>query len=78
MRVQALKKAAKKREKVQKESELLRAKRELEVWRNKHEKLYNKAQKYSIFKRYLEDVKISQVSLHMREIMASRRALCGC
>ncbi|XP_061215983.1 coiled-coil domain-containing protein 42, partial [Neopsephotus bourkii] len=79
MRVQALKTATRKREKkVQKELELLRAKRKLEVWRNKHEKLYNKVQKYSIFKRYLEDVvKISQASLHMREVMASRRALWG-
>ncbi|XP_005141483.3 coiled-coil domain-containing protein 42 [Melopsittacus undulatus] len=62
MQVQALKKATRKREeKVQKEFELLTANRELEVWRNKHEKLYNTVQKYSIFRRYLEDVvKISQ------------------
>lgn len=69
MRIQALKKASKERErKIQKESELLRAKRELEALRNKHQKLSNKVQKYSIFNKYLEDVvKISQVSLDMRE-----------
>ncbi|XP_009927675.2 coiled-coil domain-containing protein 42 [Haliaeetus albicilla] len=62
MRIQALKKASKERErKIQKESELLRAKRELEALRNKHQKLSNKVQKYSIFNKYLEDVvKISQ------------------
>ncbi|XP_030362099.1 coiled-coil domain-containing protein 42 [Strigops habroptila] len=62
MRDQALKKRAEEREKtIQKEFELLRARRELEVLRNNHEKLYNKVQKYSIFKKYLEDVvKISQ------------------
>ncbi|NXL45546.1 CCD42 protein, partial [Podilymbus podiceps] len=62
MRIQALKKASKERErKMKKESELLRAKRELEALRNKHQKLWNKVQKYSIFHKYLEDVvKISQ------------------
>ncbi|NXE77046.1 CCD42 protein, partial [Cochlearius cochlearius] len=57
MRIQALKKASKERERrMQKESELLRAKRELEALRNKHQKLCNKVQKYSIFNKYLEDV----------------------
>ncbi|XP_040979414.1 coiled-coil domain-containing protein 42 [Aquila chrysaetos chrysaetos] len=62
MRIQALKKASKERErKIQKETELLRAKRELEALRNEHQKLSNKVQKYSIFNKYLEDVvKISQ------------------
>jgi len=69
MRVQALNKAIKEREvKMQKETELLRAKRELEALKNQHQKLYNRVQKYSIFKKYLDDVvKISQVSLDMRE-----------
>ncbi|NXP27651.1 CCD42 protein, partial [Scytalopus superciliaris] len=45
----------------QKESELLRAKMELEALRKEHWKLRKKVQKYSIFKKYLEDVvKISQ------------------
>ncbi|NWX52078.1 CCD42 protein, partial [Steatornis caripensis] len=62
MRIKALKKASKDRErKIQKESELLRAKRELEALRNTHQKLCNRVQKFSIFKKYLEDVvKISQ------------------
>ncbi|NXT90727.1 CCD42 protein, partial [Anhinga rufa] len=62
MQIQALKKASKERErKMQKEMELLRAKRELEALKNKHQKLCNKVQKYSIFNKYLEGVvKISQ------------------
>ncbi|XP_009461662.1 PREDICTED: coiled-coil domain-containing protein 42A [Nipponia nippon] len=62
MRIQALKKASKERErKMQKESELLIAKRELEALKIKHQKFCNKVQKYSIFNKYLEDVvKISQ------------------
>ncbi|NXJ93465.1 CCD42 protein, partial [Corythaixoides concolor] len=62
MRIQALKKASKEREtKMQKESELLKAKRELEALRKKHQKLCNRVQKYSIFVKYMEDVvKISQ------------------
>ncbi|NXA25966.1 CCD42 protein, partial [Ibidorhyncha struthersii] len=62
MRIQALKKASEEREKkMQKESELLRAKGELEALRNKHQKLCNRVQKYSIFNKYLEDVvKVSQ------------------
>ncbi|KAM6050970.1 coiled-coil domain-containing protein 42 [Chlamydotis macqueenii] len=62
IRIQALNKAIKEREgKMQKESELLRAKKELEVLRKKHQKLRNMVQKYSIFNKYLEDVvKISQ------------------
>ncbi|NXD70751.1 CCD42 protein, partial [Eolophus roseicapillus] len=76
MRVQALKKATEKREKkVQKEFELLRAKRELEVLRNKHEKLHNKVQKYSIFKKYLEDVvKISQFE-DIQEVISRYKTL---
>ncbi|NXC67403.1 CCD42 protein, partial [Anhinga anhinga] len=62
MQIQALKKANRERErKMQKEMELLRAKRELEALRNKHQKLCNKVQKYSIFNKYLEGVvEISQ------------------
>ncbi|XP_071413206.1 LOW QUALITY PROTEIN: coiled-coil domain-containing protein 42-like [Pithys albifrons albifrons] len=46
---------------MQKESELLRAKMELEALKKEHWKLCKKVQKYSIFKKYLEDVvKISQ------------------
>ncbi|XP_068269647.1 coiled-coil domain-containing protein 42-like [Nyctibius grandis] len=62
MRVKALMKARKERErKTQKESELLRAKRQLEALRNEHQELCKRVQKYSIFKKYLEDVvKVSQ------------------
>ncbi|NXK39032.1 CCD42 protein, partial [Piprites chloris] len=50
-----------KEENMQKESELLRAKMKLEALRKEHWKLCKKVQKYSVFKKYLEDVvKISQ------------------
>ncbi|XP_068269648.1 coiled-coil domain-containing protein 42-like [Nyctibius grandis] len=71
MRVKALMKARKERErKTQKESELLRAKRQLEALRNEHQELCKRVQKYSIFKKYLEDVvKVSQSSvLNFKEI----------
>ncbi|NXI27995.1 CCD42 protein, partial [Sterrhoptilus dennistouni] len=57
LRTQALKKA--KEEKVEnskKESELLGARRELESLRKQHQKLSKKLLKYSLFKRYLEEV----------------------
>ncbi|NWY47076.1 CCD42 protein, partial [Sylvia atricapilla] len=57
LRTQALKKA--KEEKVEnskKESELLRARRELESLKKKQQKLSKKLLKYSLFKRYLEEV----------------------
>uniref|UniRef100_A0A8C5NIR9 DUF4200 domain-containing protein n=1 Tax=Junco hyemalis TaxID=40217 RepID=A0A8C5NIR9_JUNHY len=57
LRTQALKKA--KQEKVEnskKETELLRARRELDDLRKKHQKLSKKLLMYSPFKRYLEDV----------------------
>lgn len=65
MRIQALKKAGKEREmKIQKERELLRAKKELEALKIKHQKLSDRVQNYSIFGTYLEDVvKVSQVSV---------------
>lgn len=69
LRTQALKKA--KEEKVEnskKETELLRARRELESLRKHHQKLSKKVLKYSLFKRYLEDVvENSQVSLHVAQ-----------
>lgn len=70
MPIQALKKASEDRERtMQMEKELEKAKKELEDLRNKHQKLRSKVQKYSLFSKYLEDVvKISQVSLDMREI----------
>ncbi|XP_027752665.1 coiled-coil domain-containing protein 42 isoform X2 [Empidonax traillii] len=57
LRNQALRKASKDREEnIKKENELLRAKRELEALRKQHQKLCQKLPKYSVFKRYLEDV----------------------
>ncbi|KAM6317642.1 coiled-coil domain-containing protein 42 [Podargus strigoides] len=57
VRIQAQKKAREEREqRMQMETELLRAKREMEDLRNEHQKLCNKVQKYSIFKKYLDDV----------------------
>ncbi|NXK52914.1 CCD42 protein, partial [Chauna torquata] len=57
MRIQAIKKARREREmKMQKENELLTAKKELEALINKHQKLCDRLQKYSIFSKYLEDV----------------------
>ncbi|NXW79927.1 CCD42 protein, partial [Hirundo rustica] len=62
LRIQALKIISKQREeKMKKDGELLRAKMELETLRKKHWNLCKKVQKYSIFKKYLEDVvKVSQ------------------
>ncbi|KFQ27937.1 Coiled-coil domain-containing protein 42A, partial [Mesitornis unicolor] len=62
MQLQALKKASEDREiRMQKETELLRAKRELEALRNEYQKLCSRVQKYSIFNKYMEDaVRISQ------------------
>ncbi|XP_059720712.1 coiled-coil domain-containing protein 42 [Haemorhous mexicanus] len=69
LRTQALKKAKEeKEENSKKESELLRARRELESLRKKHQKLSKKLLKYSPFKKYLEDVvENSQVSLDVAQ-----------
>lgn len=53
---------------MKKDGELLRVKTELETLRKKHQKLCKKVQKYSIFKKYLEDVvEVSQVSFEISE-----------
>ncbi|XP_062362530.1 coiled-coil domain-containing protein 42 [Cinclus cinclus] len=69
LRTQALKKAKEEKEKnTKKESELLRARKELEALRKQHQKLSKKLLKYSLFKRYLEDVvENSQVSLDVAQ-----------
>ncbi|KAM9258131.1 coiled-coil domain-containing protein 42 [Cariama cristata] len=77
IRVRVLKRVSTEREgKMQKQSELWRAKRELEALKNEHQKLRNKVQKYSIFKKYLEDVveisrfeKIQEVVWRYRMLM---------
>lgn len=69
LRTQALKKAKEEKEQnTKKESELLVAKRELEVLTKQHQKLSKKLLKYSLFKRYLENVvENSQVSLDVAQ-----------
>ncbi|XP_041326872.1 coiled-coil domain-containing protein 42 [Pyrgilauda ruficollis] len=57
LRSQALKKAKEeKEENSKKESELLRARRELEALRKQHQILSKKLLKYSLFKKYLDEV----------------------
>ncbi|KAL9851919.1 coiled-coil domain-containing protein 42-like isoform 2-T8 [Geothlypis trichas] len=57
LRIQALETDRKQREEnIKMAGELLRVKMELETLRKKHCKLCKKVQKYSIFKKYLEDV----------------------
>ncbi|NXF13903.1 CCD42 protein, partial [Smithornis capensis] len=73
---QALKKAIKDKEQnIKRESELLTAQRELEVLRKQHQKLCKKLPKYSMFKKYLEDVvEISQFQ-DLEEIISFYKAL---
>ncbi|XP_027752660.1 coiled-coil domain-containing protein 42 isoform X1 [Empidonax traillii] len=83
LRNQALRKASKDREEnIKKENELLRAKRELEALRKQHQKLCQKLPKYSVFKRYLEDVvevsqfrDIEDVISFYKSLMRSRKEL---
>ncbi|NXU56310.1 CCD42 protein, partial [Turnix velox] len=76
MRIQALKKAIKEREKRrEKKIELLRAKEKLETLRKRHQKLCTTVQKYSIFNKYLEDVvRISQFE-GIREVILRYKTL---
>ncbi|NXH10017.1 CCD42 protein, partial [Bucco capensis] len=76
MPIQALKKASKDRERtVQMESELGKAKREMDALRNKHQKLCSKVQKYSIFQKFLEEVvKISQFE-DIQEVISHYKSL---
>ncbi|NWS16032.1 CCD42 protein, partial [Pachyramphus minor] len=84
LRNQALKKASKDREEnIKKENELLRAKRELEALRKQHQKLCQKLPKYSMFKRYLDDVvevspqfrDVEEVVSFYKSLMKSRKEL---
>ncbi|XP_041342263.1 coiled-coil domain-containing protein 42-like [Pyrgilauda ruficollis] len=83
LRIQALKIKNKQREEqIEKDCELLRAKMELETLRKKHRKLYKKVQKYSIFKKYLEDVvevsqfeDISEVTAEYKLLVRTRKDL---
>ncbi|NWV70351.1 CCD42 protein, partial [Malurus elegans] len=76
LRTQALKKA--KEEKVQnteKESELLKARRELEDLKKQHHKLSKKLLKYSLFKRYLEDVVNNSQFRDIEDVISFYKAL---
>ncbi|XP_071308695.1 coiled-coil domain-containing protein 42 [Agelaius tricolor] len=76
LRTQALKKAKEeKEENLKKESELLRARRELDALRKKHQKLSKKLLKYSLFKRYLEDVVENSQFRDIDDIISYYKAL---
>ncbi|NXC09221.1 CCD42 protein, partial [Orthonyx spaldingii] len=76
LRTQALKKAEEEKEQnAKKESELLRAKRELEALRKQHQKLSKKLLKYSLFKRYLEDVVENSQFRDIEDIISFYKAL---
>ncbi|NWI87632.1 CCD42 protein, partial [Pitta sordida] len=76
LRNEALQKAIKDREEnMKREKELLRVKRELEALRKQHQKLCKKLPKYSMFKRYLEEVvEISQFQ-DIEEVISFHKAL---
>ncbi|NWH40668.1 CCD42 protein, partial [Chloropsis hardwickii] len=76
LRTQALQKAREeKEENSKKDSELLRARRELEALRKQHQKLSKKLLKYSLFKRYLEDVVENTQFRDIDDIISSYKAL---
>ncbi|NWX37310.1 CCD42 protein, partial [Notiomystis cincta] len=76
LRTQALKKAKEeKEENTKKDSELLRARTELEALRKQHEKLSKKLLKYSPFKRYLEDVVENSQFRDIEDIISYYKAL---
>ncbi|XP_014165330.2 coiled-coil domain-containing protein 42-like [Geospiza fortis] len=69
LRIQALKTDRKQREEnIKMDGEILRVKMELETLRKKHRKLCKKVQKYSIFKKYLEDVVEVSQEAHWADI----------
>ncbi|NXY23996.1 CCD42 protein, partial [Atrichornis clamosus] len=76
LRSQALEKANRERgENAKREGELLRAKRELESLRKQHQKLSKKLLKYSMFKRYLEDVVENSQLRDIEELISFYKAL---
>ncbi|NXD30048.1 CCD42 protein, partial [Spelaeornis formosus] len=76
LRTHALKKAKEeKEENSKKESEILRARRELEALRKQHQKLSNKLLKYSLFKKYLEDVVEESQFQDIEDIITYYKAL---
>ncbi|XP_005055906.1 PREDICTED: coiled-coil domain-containing protein 42A isoform X2 [Ficedula albicollis] len=76
LRTQALKKAKQeKEENTKKESELLKARKELEALRKQHQKLSKKLLKYSLFKRYLENVVENSQFRDIEDIISYYKAL---
>ncbi|KAJ7412980.1 Coiled-coil domain-containing protein 42A [Willisornis vidua] len=83
LRNEALRKAKIDREgNIKRDNELLRDKKELEALRKHHQKLCKKLLKYSMFKRYLEDVvensqfqDIEEITLFYQRLMRSRKEL---
>ncbi|KAI1232258.1 hypothetical protein IHE44_0006700, partial [Lamprotornis superbus] len=76
LRTQALRKAKEeKEENTKKESELLRARKELEALRKQHQKLSKKLLKYSLFKRYLENVVENSQFQDIEDIISYYKAL---
>ncbi|NXB73338.1 CCD42 protein, partial [Donacobius atricapilla] len=76
LRTQALKKAEEeKEENSKKESDLLRARRELESLRKRHQKLSKNLLKYSLFKRYLEEVVENSQFRDIEDLIAYSEAL---
>ncbi|NXE02051.1 CCD42 protein, partial [Chaetorhynchus papuensis] len=76
LRTQALKKAKEEKEQnTKKESELLEAKRELEALTKQHQKLSKKLLKYSVFKRYLENVVENSQFRDIEDVISFYKAL---
>ncbi|NXO11609.1 CCD42 protein, partial [Oriolus oriolus] len=76
LRTQALKKAKEEKEQnAQRESELLGAKRELEALTKQHQKLSKKLLKYSVFKRYLENVVENSQFQDIEDVISFYKAL---
>ncbi|NWU30705.1 CCD42 protein, partial [Dyaphorophyia castanea] len=76
LRTQALKKAKEEKEQNKKrESELLGAKKELEALTKQHQKLSKKLLKYSLFKRYLENVVENSQFQDTEDIISFYKAL---
>ncbi|NXB24930.1 CCD42 protein, partial [Rhagologus leucostigma] len=76
LRTQALKKAKEEKEQnTKRESELLGAKRELEALTKQHQKLSKKLLKYSLFKRYLENVVENSQFRDIEDVISFYKAL---
>ncbi|NXI00561.1 CCD42 protein, partial [Pachycephala philippinensis] len=76
LRTQALKKAKEEKEQnTKRDSELLGAKSELEALTKQHQKLSKKLQKYSLFKKYLENVVENSQFRDIEDVISFYKAL---